>query len=115
MTRFNVLGRLLNRLRQAGTTTKVRDEDEKVAQASETYTDEQLHEFLHCWTLPGGTLPPDQAHALLSWSGTPDEERRALKASIAATRQQVEATRLAPNQRRGHVSWLDRLKHILDR
>jgi hypothetical protein len=38
-----------------------------------------------------------------------------LKESIAATEQQVEAKPLAPNQRRGHVSWLDRIKHIVGR
>ena len=47
--------------------------------------------------------------------GTPDEEREALEASIRATDQQVEAEPLAPNQRRGHVSWLDRVKHLLNR
>jgi hypothetical protein len=86
-----------------------------MTQASEPHTQEQLQEYLHCWQLPGGVLAPDQARALLAWSGTPDEERPALKASIAATEQQVEAKRLAPNQRRGHVSWLDRIKHILGR
>ena len=45
----------------------------------------------------------------------PDEEREALEASIRATEQQVEAEPLAPNQRRGHVSWLDRVKHLLNR
>ena len=83
--------------------------------SSETYTTEQLQEFLHCWTLPGGVLAPDQARALLAWSGTPEEERPALKESIAATEQQVEAKPLAPNQRRGHISWLDRIKHIVGR
>jgi hypothetical protein len=86
-----------------------------MTQASEPDTPEQLQEYLHCWRLPGGVLAPDQARALLAWSGTPDEERAALKESIAASEQQVEAKRLAPNQRRGHVSWLDRVKHILGR
>ena len=86
-----------------------------MTQGSEAHTQEQLQEYLHCWQLPGGTLAPDQARALLAWSGTPDEEREALKASIASTQQQVEAKPLAPNQRRGHASWLDRLKHLLGR
>ncbi len=86
-----------------------------MAQASETHTQEQLQEYLHCWQLPGGRLAPDQARALLAWDGTTDEDREALKASIRATEQQVEAKPLAPNQRRGHVSWFDRVKHLLRR
>ena len=78
-------------------------------------TEKELQEYLHCWTLPGGRLTPDQTRALLSWSGTPDEERERLEANLAATQQQVPAESLAPNQRRGHVSWLDRLKHVLGR
>ena len=88
---------------------------EPMTRAPENHTEEQLQEYLHCWQLPGGRLAPDQARALLAWDGTPDEEREALRASIAATEQQVEAEPLAPNQRRGHVSWLDRLKHIIGR
>jgi hypothetical protein len=86
-----------------------------MAQASETHTQEQLQEYLHCWELPGDRLSPDQARALLAWDGTPDEEREALKASIGTTEQQVEAKPLAPNQRRGHISWLDRIKHLFGR
>ena len=56
-----------------------------------------------------------QLEALLAWSGTPAEERPGLEAALAATEQQVAAERLAPNQRRGHVSWLDRLKHLVGR
>lgn len=115
MTRIDLLDRLVNRLRQLSGKPNETHEARKTAEAAATYTNEQLHEFLHCWTLPGGTLPPDQARALLAWSETPPEERRALKASIAATEQQVEAKRLTPNQRRGHVSWLDRLKHLVGR
>jgi hypothetical protein len=84
-----------------------------MSKASTEHTQEQLQEYLHCWTLPGGRLTPDQTRALLSWSGTPDEQRAGLEASLAATQQQIPAEPLAPNQRRGHVSWLDRLKHIL--
>jgi hypothetical protein len=115
MTRFNLLDRLVNRLRQLGAQSNETGTESTVGQASDTYTNEQLNEFLHCWQLPGGTLPADQARALLAWSATPSEEREALKASITATEQQVDAKRLAPNQRRGHVSWLDRLKHALGR
>ena len=86
-----------------------------MGQASNAHTQEQLQEYLHCWQLPGGRLAPDQAKALLDWDGTPDEERNALKASLALTQQQVEAKPLTPNQRRGHVSWLDRLKHLVGR
>jgi hypothetical protein len=84
-----------------------------VSQADQQHTEEELQEYLHCWTLPGGRLTPDQTRALLSWSGTPDTERASLEASLASTQQQVSAEPLAPNQRRGHVSWLDRVKHFL--
>lgn len=82
---------------------------------SETHTQAELQEYLHCWQLPGGRLAPEQARALLEWDGTPEEEREGLEASIRATEQQVEAEPLTPNQRRGHVSWLDRLKYFLGR
>lgn len=116
MTRFNLLGRLLDRLRRrSGESAVSPARKQRSVESSETYTDEQLQEFLHCWSLPGGTLPPQQARALLAWSGTPSEERKALKASIAATEQQVEARPLAPNERRGHVGLVDRVKHVLGR
>ncbi len=86
-----------------------------MSKASPERTEKDLQEYLHCWTLPGGRLTPDQTRALLSWSGTPDEQRERLEANLAATQQQVPAQPLAPNQRRGHVSWLDRLKHVLGR
>ena len=86
-----------------------------MARTPETHTQEQLQEYLHFWQLPGGRLAPDQARALLAWEGTPDEERAALEASIALSQQQVDAKPLAPKQRRGHVSWLDRLKYFLAR
>lgn len=86
-----------------------------MSKASTEHTQEQLQEYLHCWTLPGGRLTPDQTRALLSWSGTPEEQRAGLEASLAATKQQVPAKPLAPSQRRGHVSWPDRLEHILGR
>ena len=86
-----------------------------VSKEPKEHTDEDLQEYLHCWTLPCGRLTPDQARALLAWSGTPDAERPGLEASLAATQQQVPAKPLAPNQRRGHASWLDRLKHLLGR
>jgi hypothetical protein len=64
---------------------------------------------------PAACWPPISSEPLLSWSGTPDDERAGLEAALAATEQQVEAERLAPNQRRGHVSWLDRVKHLVGR
>ena len=75
----------------------------------------QLQEYLHCWTLPGGRLAPDQVRALLAWEGTPDDQRDGLQASLAGMQQSVPAQPLAPDQRRGHVSWLDRLKGFLQR
>ena len=86
-----------------------------MSKAPTEHTQEQLQEYLHCWTLPGGRLTPEQTRALLAWEGTPDEQRAGLEASLEATHQQVPAERLGPNQRRGHVSWLDRLKHALGR
>ena len=76
------------------------------------HSPEQLREYLDCWRLPGGRLSPDQAQALLAWSGTPDEERAGLEKSLELSRQQVPTRSLAPTQRRGHVSWLDRLKGL---
>ena len=82
---------------------------------SETRTEDELDELLRAWQRPGGVLARGQLEALLSWSGTPAEERPGLEAALAATEQQVDAERLSPNQRRGHVSWLDRLKHLVGR
>ena len=116
MPRLDFLGRVRDRLRRLSADSAAPPaQKKKPGESPETYTDEQLHEFLHCWSLPGGTLPPNQARALLAWSGTPDEERKALKESVAATEQQVEAEPLAPTQRRGHVGWVDRVKHVLGR
>lgn len=80
-----------------------------------TYNREQLTELLHAWRRPGGVLAPDQLRALIAWSGTPEEDREALEVSLAATRQQVDAEPLTPQQRRGHVSRLDRVRGFLHR
>ena len=50
--------------------------------------------------------------ALLEWSETPEEEKEGLEKSLELTKQQVPTRSLAPTQRRGHVSWLDRLKGV---
>ena len=71
---------------------------------------DELRTYLECWRLPGGRLAPEQMRALLAWSETPDEDRAGLEESLEATRQQVPARTLAPDQRRGHVSWIERLK-----
>jgi hypothetical protein len=76
------------------------------------HSPEQLTEYLECWRLPGGKLAPDQVRALLAWSGTPDDQRDGLKATLDTMTQQVPARSLAPDQRRGHVSWLERLKGL---
>ncbi len=81
----------------------------------DTYTDQQLAEFLDAWRRPGGVLAPDQLRALLASDRTPAHERERLAADLEATQQQVKAERLAPEQRRGHVSLLDRLRHFLGR
>jgi hypothetical protein len=87
-------------------------EDER---RKDPHAPEQLHEYLHCWTLPGGTLALEQVRALLAWDETPHEERPRLRASLATMRQQVPATPLTPTQRRGHVSWGDRIKALFRR
>jgi len=86
-----------------------------VANTPQEHTQEKLQEYLHCWTLPGGRLTPDQTRALIAWDGTPEAERAGLESSLALAGQQVPAEPLAPNQRRGHMGWLDRLKHFLGR
>jgi hypothetical protein len=81
----------------------------------ESHGPEQLREYLHCWTLPGGTLAPEHVRALLAWDETPDDERPRLRASLATMRQQVPAAPLAADQRRGHVGWRDRIKAFVRR
>lgn len=81
----------------------------------ESHGPEQLREYLHCWTLPGGTLAPEQVRALLAWDETPDGERPRLRASLATMQQQVPAKPLAPTQRRGHVGWRDRITALFRR
>lgn len=84
-------------------------------QSETTFTPEQLGELLERSRSPGGVLAPDQLRALIAWSGTSDNEREALKSSLASTTQQVEAKPLAPTQRRGHVSLLDRIRGFIAR
>ena len=86
-----------------------------MSKAPQEPTQEQLHEYMRCWTLPGGLLTPDQTRALLAWDGTPETERAGLEAHLGSTEQQAAAEALAPDQRRGHVSWLDRLEHYFRR
>ena len=83
--------------------------------ARDAHRPEQLREYLHCWTLPGGTLAPDEVRALLAWDETPDDERPRLRASLATMQQQVPATPPAPTPRRGHVGWRDRIAAFLRR
>ena len=81
----------------------------------DTSTPEGLSELLEVWRRPGGILTPNQLRALIAWSETPADDREALQASLAVTEQQVDAKPLAPQQRRGHVSWLDRLRGLFRR
>ena len=76
------------------------------------HSTEQLREYLECWRLPGGRLAPGQMRALLDWDETSPQERAGLEESLAQTRQEVPARSLAPDQRRGHVSWIERLKGV---
>ena len=78
----------------------------------EEHSPEELREYLECWRLPGGRLAPNQVRALLAWSETPMNERKSLEASLTLTQQQVPPRPLAPDQRRGHVSWFERLKGV---
>jgi hypothetical protein len=80
-----------------------------------TYTPDRLAELLDAWRRPGGVLAPDELRALLAWSGTTAEDRESLQEALAVTQQQVEAKPLAPQQRRGHVSWLDRIRSLFRR
>ena len=80
-----------------------------------TYTPEELSRFLDASRKPGGVLTPDQLRGLIAWEGTPNDERGALESRLVTTRQQVRAERLAPEQRRGHVSLLDRIRHLVGR
>jgi hypothetical protein len=79
------------------------------------YTPEELYRLLEFSRKPGGTLAPDQLHALIAWHETPEAEREALGESLATTRQQVKAEPLALKQRRGHVSVRDRIAGFLRR
>lgn len=79
----------------------------------ESHSPEQLREYLRCWTLPGADLPANQVRALLAWSGTPDEERARLKATLATQEQRVQPS--APNQGSTRTSWLDRIKRLFRR
>ena len=80
----------------------------------ESHSPEQLREYLRCWTLPDAELPANQVRALLAWSGTPDEERARLKASLA-THEQQGAQPVAPDQRRSRPNWLARIKSLFQR
>ncbi len=86
-----------------------------MADASETYTAAELAQLLELWRRPGGVLARDQLQALLEWRDTPAEDRGGLQADLATTVQHADPTPLAPSQRRGHVSWLDRLRALLGR
>jgi hypothetical protein len=110
----------------AGTTRTLRGSDEQRASGrttaadvderpKESHTQEELRDYLHCWTLPGGRLAPEQARALLAWDETPEDERPRLRASLESMRQRGPATSLAPTQRRGHVGWRDRIRALVRR
>lgn len=81
----------------------------------DTYSQEQLGEFLELWRRPGGVLSRDQVRALLAWSETPTESRTALEVELTTLEQSVSARPLAPNQRRGHNSLWDRVRGIFHR
>jgi hypothetical protein len=81
----------------------------------ESHAPEHLREYLHCWTVPGGRLAPEQMRALLAWEETPEDERPGLREALANTRQEVPASVLAPTQRRGHVGWRDRIVAFIRR
>jgi hypothetical protein len=82
-------------------------------QRGDTYSRRQLADLLEASRRPGVILTRDQLRALIGWSGTPESDRAALREALELTQQQVDARSLAPQQRRGHVSWLDRLRGLL--
>ena len=94
-----------------------RDDHDEMSETTSTcsYTPEQLGEFLELWRRPEGVLTPDQLRALIAWSGTPDEERDAVRSELNSRQQEAKAKPLAPNQRRGHVSLLERARAFLSR
>jgi hypothetical protein len=73
---------------------------------------EQPDELLALWRRPGGVLSREQTRALLAWDGTPSDVRPALEADLATMEQSVDPRPLAPNERRGHNSFLDRLRGL---
>lgn len=75
----------------------------------------QLAELLEESRRPGVVLTPDQLRALIDWSGTPEGDRTAFREALEVRHQHVKAAPLAPQQRRGHVSWLDRLRGLFNR
>lgn len=81
----------------------------------ESHSPEQLREYLRCWTLPDAELAPSEVRALIAWSGTPEEERPRLKASLPDTQERLPPQSPAPNQRRDRATWLDRIKGLLRR
>ena len=84
-------------------------------QSGETESRPELTDLLEAWRRTGSILTPDQMRALIGWSETPERDRAALSVALEATRQQVEAEPLAPQQRRGHVSLLDRVRGLFRR
>ena len=82
---------------------------------TDTFAPEELGELLELWRRPEGVLSPPQLRALIAWSGTPAEERDALQVDLDSFEQVAEAMPLKPNQRRGHVSLLDRVRGFFSR
>lgn len=62
------------------------------------------------WRRPNAVLSREQVRALIGWDGVSPDELQALESDLATMEQSVEAKPLAPNQRRGHNSLLDRLR-----
>jgi hypothetical protein len=83
--------------------------------SGETESRRELADLLEARRRPGVILTPDQMRALIDWRETPEGDRAALRSALDATQQQVEAKPLAPQQRRGHVSWRDRLRGLFRR
>ena len=73
---------------------------------------DQLRETLAVWRRPNGVLSREQVRALIDWDGVSPEELQALKKDLATMEQTAEAKPLAPNQRRGHNSLLDRVRGL---
>jgi hypothetical protein len=70
----------------------------------DTYSPEQLGEFLDLWRRSDGAVSPDQLRALVAWSGTPDADRESMQAHLDALPQLTPAAERARVRAQGVLS-----------